>query len=128
METGGRRLSLRRAAREPDQHAGPFKLAREVASRPTPTPVPPSAARLSPQVHSVAVTHTFRIGKARAQLGYAPDKFNFADAVERYVQTTARRPRGPRARALLRLLLGLLLLVGLLAAALHFLRLQPSVV
>ncbi|XP_036165686.1 putative short-chain dehydrogenase/reductase family 42E member 2 [Myotis myotis] len=88
--------------------------------------IPPLLTRS--EVHSVAVTHTFRIGKARAQLGYAPDKFNFADAVERYVQTTARRPRGPRARALLRLLLGLLLLVGLLAAALHFLRLQPSVV
>lgn len=74
----------------------------------------------------MAVTHTFRIGKARAQLGYAPDKFNFADAVERYVQATAPRPRGPRARVLQWLLLGLLLL-GLLAAALHLLRPQPAV-
>lgn len=70
----------------------------------------------APQVHSVAVTHTFQIRKARAQLGYAPDKFHFADAVEHYVRARPP-PRGARARGLLRLLLALLLL-GLLAAAL----------
>nr|KAF6442209.1 short chain dehydrogenase/reductase family 42E, member 2 [Rousettus aegyptiacus] len=73
----------------------------------------------------VAVTHTFRIAKARAQLGYAPGKFSFADAVERYVQSTAARPRGPAART--RLLLALLLLAGLLALALHVSGLRPSV-
>uniref|UniRef100_A0A8C3VLM8 Short chain dehydrogenase/reductase family 42E, member 2 n=1 Tax=Catagonus wagneri TaxID=51154 RepID=A0A8C3VLM8_9CETA len=78
------------------------------------------------EVRSVAVTHTFRIAKARAQLGYAPDKFSFADAVDRYVQSTAGRTHSSAARAPLRLLLGLLLL-GLLALALHFLGLQPSV-
>ncbi|EHH60232.1 Putative short-chain dehydrogenase/reductase family 42E member 2 [Macaca fascicularis] len=77
------------------------------------------------EVRSVAVTHTFQIAKARAQLGYAPDKFKFADAVELYVQSTTRRPRGSAARTLLRLLLGLLLFLGLLALALHFLGLQP---
>ncbi|PNI13027.1 SDR42E2 isoform 1 [Pan troglodytes] len=77
------------------------------------------------EVRSVAVTHTFQIAKARAQLGYAPDKFRFADAVELYVQSTTRRPRGSTARTLLRLLLGLLLFLGLLALALHFLGLQP---
>ncbi|XP_012500393.1 PREDICTED: putative short-chain dehydrogenase/reductase family 42E member 2 [Propithecus coquereli] len=76
------------------------------------------------EVCSVAVTHTFQIAKARAQLGYAPDKFSFSDVVERYVQSSAPRPRGSTARALLRLLLGLLLL-GLLALALHYLGLQP---
>lgn len=81
-----------------------------------------------PQVHSVAVTHTFRIAKARAQLGYAPDKFSFADAVERYVQSTAGRPCCSPARTLLRLLLGLLLLLGLFALALHVLDLRPSAV
>lgn len=86
---------------------------------------PSSAARLSLQVHSVVVTHTFRIAKARAQLGYAPDKFSFADAVELYVQSTSRRPRGSPARTLLRWLLGLLLLLGLLALLLRFLDLQP---
>ena len=59
----------------------------------------------------MAVTHTFQIAKARAQLGYAPDKFNFEDAVERYVQSKTGRPRGLTARTLLRLLLGLLLLL-----------------
>uniref|UniRef100_G1RND1 Short chain dehydrogenase/reductase family 42E, member 2 n=1 Tax=Nomascus leucogenys TaxID=61853 RepID=G1RND1_NOMLE len=77
------------------------------------------------EVRSVAVTHTFQIAKARAQLGYAPDKFRFADAVELYVQSTTWRPRGSTARTLLRLLLGLLLFLGLLALALHFLGLQP---
>ncbi|XP_033073672.1 putative short-chain dehydrogenase/reductase family 42E member 2 [Trachypithecus francoisi] len=77
------------------------------------------------EVRSVAVTHTFQITKARAQLGYAPDKFRFADAVELYVQSTTLRPRGSTARTLLRQLLGLLLFLGLLALALHFLGLQP---
>ncbi|XP_076997691.1 putative short-chain dehydrogenase/reductase family 42E member 2 [Tamandua tetradactyla] len=76
------------------------------------------------EVRSVAVTHTFQIAKARAQLGYAPDKFNFADAVERYMQSRPRRRRGCTARTLGRLLLGLLLLFGLLALALHLLGLQ----
>ncbi|KAG8513517.1 LOW QUALITY PROTEIN: von Willebrand factor A domain-containing protein 3A, partial [Galemys pyrenaicus] len=80
------------------------------------------------EVRSVTVTHTFRIAKARAQLGYAPDKFSFADAVERYVQSTARRPRGSTARTLLRPLLALLLLLGLLALALRYLGLEPSAV
>lgn len=74
---------------------------------------------------SVAVTHTFQIAKARAQLGYAPDKFSFADAVERYVQATTPQPRCCTALKLLRLLLVLLLLLGLLGLALHFLGLQP---
>ncbi|XP_023080787.2 putative short-chain dehydrogenase/reductase family 42E member 2 isoform X2 [Piliocolobus tephrosceles] len=77
------------------------------------------------EVRSVAVTHTFQIAKARAQLAYAPDKFRFADAVELYVQSTTLRPRGSTARTLLRLLLGLLFFLGLLALALHFLGLQP---
>ncbi|OWK11235.1 hypothetical protein Celaphus_00006998, partial [Cervus elaphus hippelaphus] len=80
------------------------------------------------EVRSVAVTHTFQIAKARAQLGYVPDKFSFADAVEQYVQSTAGRTRGSTARTLLRLLLGLLLFLGLLVLALRFLGLQPSVV
>lgn len=74
---------------------------------------------------SVAVTHTFQIAKARAQLGYAPDKFSFADAVERYVQTTTQQPCGFTTLTLLRLLLLLLGLLGLLGLTLHFLGLQP---
>ncbi|XP_046310336.1 putative short-chain dehydrogenase/reductase family 42E member 2 [Marmota monax] len=85
--------------------------------------VPPLLTRS--EVLSVAVTHTFQIAKARAQLGYSPDKFSFADAVERYVQSTTRQPSGSTSQTLLRLLLGLLFLLGLLGLALHFLRLQP---
>ncbi|XP_055994784.1 putative short-chain dehydrogenase/reductase family 42E member 2 [Sorex fumeus] len=79
------------------------------------------------EVCSVAVTHTFRIAKARTQLGYEPDRFSFAEVVERYVQSTHERRRGSTARTLLLLLLGVLLLLGLLALALHFLDLQPAV-
>ncbi|XP_006892757.1 PREDICTED: putative short-chain dehydrogenase/reductase family 42E member 2-like [Elephantulus edwardii] len=85
--------------------------------------IPPLLTRS--EVRSVAVTHTFQIAKARAQLGYAPDKFTFAEAVERYVQATSSRPRGSTARTLLRLLLGLFLLLVLLGLALHLLKLQP---
>lgn len=87
----------------------------------------PRLPRLSPQVRSVAVTHTFQITKARAQLGYAPDKFRFTDVVEQYVRSTSQRPCGCTARTLLRLL-GLLLLLGLLALALHLLGRQRSFV
>lgn len=74
---------------------------------------------------SVAVTHTFQIAKARAQLGYTPDKFSFADAVERYVQATTPQRRGFTMLTLLRLLLLLLLLLSLLGLALYFLGLRP---
>uniref|UniRef100_A0A8I6A8Y0 Short chain dehydrogenase/reductase family 42E, member 2 n=1 Tax=Rattus norvegicus TaxID=10116 RepID=A0A8I6A8Y0_RAT len=73
----------------------------------------------------MTVTHTFQIAKARAQLGYAPDKFSFADAVERYVQATTPQPCCCTVLTLLRLLLLLLLLLGLLGLALYFLGLQP---
>ncbi|XP_055483633.1 putative short-chain dehydrogenase/reductase family 42E member 2 isoform X2 [Psammomys obesus] len=84
--------------------------------------IPPLLTRS--EVLSVAVTHTFQIAKARAQLGYAPDKFSFADAVDRYVQATTPQSRGFTALSLLRLLL-VLLLLGMLGLALHFLGLQP---
>ena len=105
-------------------------LSRPSETRLPPTPISPAPrlSRLSPQVRSVAVTHTFQIAKARAQLGYVPDQFSFADAVERYVQSTDGRTRGSITRTLLRLLLGLLLFLGLLVLALRFLGLQPSVI
>ncbi|NXK64132.1 D42E1 reductase, partial [Sylvietta virens] len=34
------------------------------------------------EVQKISVTHTFRIDKARAQLGYRPRKYNFADSVD----------------------------------------------
>ncbi|XP_064582025.1 putative short-chain dehydrogenase/reductase family 42E member 2 [Zonotrichia leucophrys gambelii] len=42
------------------------------------------------EVQKISVTHTFRIDKARAQLGYRPQKFDFADSVNHYLQS---RPR-----------------------------------
>ncbi|XP_050824606.1 putative short-chain dehydrogenase/reductase family 42E member 2 [Gopherus flavomarginatus] len=39
------------------------------------------------EVWSVTVTHTFRIDKARKQLGYRPKKFAFADSVDHYLQS-----------------------------------------
>uniref|UniRef100_A0A8D2M7E2 3-beta hydroxysteroid dehydrogenase/isomerase domain-containing protein n=1 Tax=Zonotrichia albicollis TaxID=44394 RepID=A0A8D2M7E2_ZONAL len=42
------------------------------------------------QVQKISVTHTFRIDKARAQLGYRPQKFDFADSVNHYLES---RPR-----------------------------------
>ncbi|EHB13196.1 Putative short chain dehydrogenase/reductase family 42E member 2 [Heterocephalus glaber] len=50
------------------------------------------------EVQSVAVTHTFQINKARAQLGYAPDKFNFADSVERYLHPRSAAARSEASR------------------------------
>ncbi|NWQ88393.1 D42E1 reductase, partial [Burhinus bistriatus] len=34
------------------------------------------------EVQNISVTHTFRIDKARSQLGYSPEKFAFADSVD----------------------------------------------
>ncbi|XP_044289600.1 putative short-chain dehydrogenase/reductase family 42E member 2 [Varanus komodoensis] len=42
------------------------------------------------EVHSVACTHTFKIDKARAHLGYAPKKYLFADCIEHLLK---KRPR-----------------------------------
>ncbi|XP_071617295.1 putative short-chain dehydrogenase/reductase family 42E member 2 isoform X1 [Heliangelus exortis] len=39
------------------------------------------------EVWNVTVTHTFRIDKARNQLGYQPKKFSFADSVDHYLKT-----------------------------------------
>ncbi|XP_060696950.1 putative short-chain dehydrogenase/reductase family 42E member 2 [Hemiscyllium ocellatum] len=49
------------------------------------------------EVRSIAVTHTFKIDKARKQLGYCPKKYNFADSVEFYMKT---RPKQDNALSL----------------------------
>ncbi|KAM8723195.1 putative short-chain dehydrogenase/reductase family 42E member 2 isoform 1-T1 [Acanthopagrus schlegelii] len=43
------------------------------------------------EVRSIAVSHTFKIDKARRELGYCPRPYNLADCVEQYLKT--RRPR-----------------------------------
>ncbi|XP_069590271.1 putative short-chain dehydrogenase/reductase family 42E member 2 [Ranitomeya imitator] len=39
------------------------------------------------EVMKIAVVHTFRIDKARKELGYNPKKFSFADSVDFYIKT-----------------------------------------
>uniref|UniRef100_A0A3B3T110 Short chain dehydrogenase/reductase family 42E, member 2 n=1 Tax=Paramormyrops kingsleyae TaxID=1676925 RepID=A0A3B3T110_9TELE len=39
-----------------------------------------------PQVRNIAVTHTFRIEKARRELGFNPRKYKLADSVDQYLQ------------------------------------------
>lgn len=36
---------------------------------------------------NISVTHTFKIDKARAQLGYHPLKYDFADSVDHYMKS-----------------------------------------
>ncbi|XP_005054607.1 PREDICTED: putative short-chain dehydrogenase/reductase family 42E member 2 [Ficedula albicollis] len=39
------------------------------------------------EVMNISVTHTFKIDKARAQLGYRPLKYDFADSVDHYMES-----------------------------------------
>uniref|UniRef100_UPI00398E9F9C putative short-chain dehydrogenase/reductase family 42E member 2 n=1 Tax=Pristiophorus japonicus TaxID=55135 RepID=UPI00398E9F9C len=43
------------------------------------------------EVRNIAVTHTFKIDKARKQLGYCPKKYNFSDSVEHYIKTRPKQ-------------------------------------
>ncbi|XP_059572306.1 LOW QUALITY PROTEIN: putative short-chain dehydrogenase/reductase family 42E member 2 [Alligator mississippiensis] len=54
------------------------------------------------EVWNVAVTHTFRIDKARNQLGYCPKKFAFADSVDHFIKT---RPKSQNHHFFLKILL-----------------------
>nr|XP_015215883.1 PREDICTED: putative short-chain dehydrogenase/reductase family 42E member 2 isoform X2 [Lepisosteus oculatus] len=70
------------------------------------------------EVRNIAVTHTFRIDKARRQLGFTPQRRDLAEAVDGYLKTRARSPR--RLPACLRaalLLGGALALLLLLSCA-----------
>lgn len=71
------------------------------------------------QVRSITVNHTFKIDKARRELGYCPRPYNLVDCVERYLKTRPHRSGWlsvnllPRPLALL-LLMGLSLLMLML--------------
>lgn len=39
------------------------------------------------QVRNIAVSHTFRIEKARQELGFSPKKYTLADSVDQYLQS-----------------------------------------
>ncbi|XP_067912881.1 putative short-chain dehydrogenase/reductase family 42E member 2 [Heterodontus francisci] len=43
------------------------------------------------EVRNIAVTHTFKIDKARKQLGYCPKKYSFSDSVECYIKTRPKQ-------------------------------------
>ncbi|KAM9346673.1 putative short-chain dehydrogenase/reductase family 42E member 2 [Symphorus nematophorus] len=46
------------------------------------------------EVRSIAVSHTFKIDKARRELGYSPKPYSLVDCVEQYLKT--RQPRSSR--------------------------------
>ncbi|KAK9393158.1 putative short-chain dehydrogenase/reductase family 42E member 2 [Crotalus adamanteus] len=71
---------------------------------------------LLPLVHNMCVTHTFKIDKARAHLGYAPKKYPFADCVDHFLK------KGPQPRSffLRKCLFLLVLLVGLIVLYVKF--------
>ncbi|XP_043831861.1 putative short-chain dehydrogenase/reductase family 42E member 2 [Dromiciops gliroides] len=74
------------------------------------------------EVWNIAVTHTFQIRKARDHLGYTPEKFNFADSVDHYIQTWNKQQH--HSPGLLRFLMVLICLVGALLLSLYLL--DPS--
>nr|XP_046271345.1 putative short-chain dehydrogenase/reductase family 42E member 2 [Scatophagus argus] len=43
------------------------------------------------EVRSIAVSHTFKIDKARRELGYCPKPYNLVDCIEQYLKTRRRR-------------------------------------
>lgn len=69
------------------------------------------------QVQNISVTHTFRIDKARNQLGYSPEKFVFADSVDHYIKT---RPEAQNDHIFLKVLLLLIVSLSLIFLSLRF--------
>ncbi|XP_068764504.1 putative short-chain dehydrogenase/reductase family 42E member 2 isoform X3 [Struthio camelus] len=69
------------------------------------------------EVQNISTTHTFRIDKARHQLGYNPEKFAFADSVDHYVKT---RPEAPNHPAFLKVLLSVMVSLSLIFLSLRF--------
>ncbi|XP_051638759.1 putative short-chain dehydrogenase/reductase family 42E member 2 [Manacus candei] len=67
------------------------------------------------EVLNISVTHTFKIDKARAQLGYRPKKFVFADSVDHYIKTT---PRGRNHHILLKVLILFIVIFGFICLSL----------
>ncbi|KAL3053773.1 hypothetical protein OYC64_006155 [Pagothenia borchgrevinki] len=78
------------------------------------------------EVRSIAVSHTFKIDKARRELGYCPKSYSLADSVEHYLKS--RQPRSssaflslswtPQQPLVLLLLMGLSLLILMISCIL----------
>lgn len=58
------------------------------------------------------MSHTFKIDKARRELGYCPRTYSLVDCVDQYLKNRQRRPGRLASNLLLRHLI-LLLLMGL---------------
>lgn len=69
------------------------------------------------QVQNISTTHTFRIDKARSQLGYSPEKFAFADSVDHYIKT---RPEAQTHHICFKVLLSLIVTLSLIFLSLEF--------
>lgn len=69
------------------------------------------------QVQNISTTHTFRIDKARSQLGYSPEKFAFADSVDHYIKT---RPEAQNNHIFFKVLLSLIVTLSLIFLSLEF--------
>lgn len=69
------------------------------------------------QVQNISTTHTFRIDKARSQLGYSPEKFAFADSVDHYIKT---RPEAQNNHIFFKVLLSLIFTLSLIFLSLEF--------
>lgn len=63
-------------------------------------------------MRSIAVSHTFKIDKARRELGYCPRTYSLVDCVEQYLKDRQQRPGRLSSSPLLHHLT-LLLLMGL---------------
>ncbi|XP_070811368.1 putative short-chain dehydrogenase/reductase family 42E member 2 [Pituophis catenifer annectens] len=76
--------------------------------------IPPLITRN--EVHNMWVTHTFKIDKAQAQLGYVPKKYSLDDCVDHFLK------KGPRPRNffLQKCLFLLVLLTGIIALSMKF--------
>ncbi|XP_048350908.1 putative short-chain dehydrogenase/reductase family 42E member 2 [Sphaerodactylus townsendi] len=68
------------------------------------------------EVHNISCMHTFKIDKARKQLGYAPKKYTFASCVDHFMKTRPRR----RNFFLLKLFFCLLLFVGMIVLCVKY--------
>lgn len=72
---------------------------------------------LALQVQNISTTHTFRIDKARSQLGYSPEKFAFADSVDHYIKT---RPEAQNNHIFFKVSLSLIFTLSLIFLSLEF--------
>ncbi|KAK3532631.1 hypothetical protein QTP86_027374, partial [Hemibagrus guttatus] len=67
------------------------------------------------EVRNIAVSHTFRIEKARKELGFSPKKYTLADSVDQYLQSRPVSPAssGRDSWSFIFILMMMMVLVGL---------------